>query len=46
MHMLSDAAAIIVGFMAARLSNRMKTNKMSYGWQRAEVYTCPQTYNL
>jgi len=36
-HMLSDVIALIIGFMAVRISLRNSSEKYSYGWVRAEV---------
>jgi len=36
-HMLSDEAGLIIGLIAHGLSQKKKTNRMTFGWSRAEV---------
>jgi len=36
-HMLSDIVALVIGFMAVRMSKSKSSEKYSYGWVRAEV---------
>jgi len=36
-HMLSDIVALLIGFMAVRMSKGKSSEKYSYGWVRAEV---------
>ncbi|HEX5756563.1 MAG TPA: cation diffusion facilitator family transporter [Arenimonas sp.] len=36
-HMLSDSAALFLAWIAARLSQRPPSARLSYGWRRAEV---------
>lgn len=36
-HMLSDEASLVVGLIAHKLSKRPPSNKMTFGWARAEV---------
>ena len=36
-HMLSDLLALIIGFVAIRLSQKEKNSKYTYGWLRAEI---------
>lgn len=36
-HMVSDLIALVVGYVALRVSGRTNTKSMSYGWSRAEV---------
>ncbi|GIX35991.1 MAG: cation transporter [Lysobacteraceae bacterium] len=36
-HMLTDSAALLLSFLAARLAQRPPSPQMSYGWRRAEV---------
>lgn len=36
-HMVTDSAALLLSFIAARLAQRPPSATMSYGWRRAEV---------
>jgi cobalt-zinc-cadmium efflux system protein len=36
-HMLSDEAGLIIGYFANRLSKRLPTETMTFGWARTEV---------
>lgn len=36
-HMVTDSAALLLSFLAARLAQRPPSAAMSYGWRRAEV---------
>eukprot|EP00743_Colponemidia_sp_Colp-15_P005001 GILK01005387.1.p1 GENE.GILK01005387.1~~GILK01005387.1.p1 ORF type:complete len:619 (+),score=66.58 GILK01005387.1:47-1903(+) len=36
-HMFSDVTTLIIGFLAVQLAKRQRSQRMSYGWSRAEV---------
>eukprot|EP00742_Colponemidia_sp_Colp-10_P002492 GILJ01002656.1.p1 GENE.GILJ01002656.1~~GILJ01002656.1.p1 ORF type:complete len:716 (-),score=73.49 GILJ01002656.1:117-2237(-) len=36
-HMFSDVTTLIIGFIAVQLAKRQRSQRMSYGWSRAEV---------
>lgn len=36
-HMVSDFIAIVISFIALRLTSRQPTKTMTYGWKRAEI---------